>query len=119
MLWRLPLAVGLTPLAVGLTLLAAAVNAQDRSGPETPATGGQLLSAEQIFASTCGFCHQAGGRVAGRGPKLAGTDRPDDYLINRIRLGKEGAMPAYGRAFSEAQLRAIVAYIRSLKDDSR
>jgi len=28
-------------------------------------------------------------------------------------------MPAYGRAFSEAQLRALVAYIRSLKDDAR
>ena len=57
--------------------------------------------------------------MAGRGPKLAGTERPDDYLLNRIRLGKEGAMPAYGRAFSDSQLRALVAYIRSLKDDGK
>jgi mono/diheme cytochrome c family protein len=99
-------------LAVALTLWAVVASAQDR-------TGAQLLSGEQIFASTCGFCHQDGGRVAGRGPKLAGIDRPDEYLLNRIRVGKEGAMPAYGRAFSDAQLRAIVAYIRSLKDDGR
>ena len=57
--------------------------------------------------------------VAGRGPKLAGTDQPDAYLLNRIRVGKEGAMPGYGRAFSEGQLRSLLAYIRSLKDESR
>jgi hypothetical protein len=28
-------------------------------------------------------------------------------------------MPAYGGAFTEAQLRSLVAYIRSLKDDAR
>jgi mono/diheme cytochrome c family protein len=74
---------------------------------------------EQLFAGACGFCHQAGGRAAGRGPKLAGTERPDDYLLNRIRVGKEGAMPAYGRAFTDRQLKALVAYIRSLKDDGQ
>lgn len=99
-------------LAVVLSLGAAVASAQERAGEAT-------LTAAQIFASTCGFCHQDGGRAAGRGPKLAGTDRPDEYLLNRIRLGKEGAMPAYGRAFSEAQLRGLVAYIRSLKDDAR
>ena len=50
---------------------------------------------------------------------MAGTDRPDAYLLNRIRVGKEGAMPAFGRAFSEAQLRSLVAYIKSLKDEGR
>jgi mono/diheme cytochrome c family protein len=95
-------------LAAVLGLGATAVSAEEAT-----------LTAAQLFASTCGFCHQDGGRVAGRGPKLAGTDRPDEYLLNRIRLGKEGAMPAYGRAFSDVQLRALVAYIRSLKDDAR
>ena len=106
-------------LAVALMLGAQVASAQDRAAPGTPAPTDQLFSGEQIFASTCGFCHQNGGRAAGRGPKLAGTDRPDEYLLNRIRVGKEGAMPAYGRAFTEAQLRAIVAYIRSLKDDGQ
>ena len=106
-------------LAIALTLATGIASAQTPPEPATPVPGDQLFSAAQIFASTCGFCHQDGGRAAGRGPKLAGTDRPDEYLLNRIRVGKEGAMPAYGRAFSDAQLRAIVAYIRSLKDDGR
>src|SRR5262245_21347559 len=105
--------------AAVITLAATVAHSQDRS--ETPASppGGDPAAGQQIFASTCGFCHQDGGRVAGRGPKLAGTDRPDAYLLNRIRVGKDGAMPAYGRAFSDVQLRSLVAYIRSLKDDGR
>jgi len=106
-------------VAIVFTLSAGVAGAQQPVGAPTPASADQLLSGQQIFATTCGFCHQAGGRVAGRGPKLAGTDRTDEYLRNRIRVGKEGAMPAYGRAFTEAQIGAIIAYIRSLKDDDR
>src|SRR4051794_2224531 len=29
----------------------------------------------QMFATTCGFCHQDGGRHAGRGPKLSKSER--------------------------------------------
>jgi len=105
-------------LLVAIVIALVAVIAPGLGRAQNPPSD-QAASAEQIFVNTCGFCHQAGGRVAGRGPKLAGTERPDEYLINRIRLGKEGAMPAYGRAFTESQLRALVAYIRSLKDDGR
>ena len=43
------------------------------------------------------------------------SPRSDDFLRDRIKLGKEGAMPAFGEAFSEAQIVAILKYIRSLK----
>jgi len=68
-----------------------------------------------MFATSCGFCHQSGGRAAGRGPKLAGTTRSDDFIADRVRKGKPGAMPAYGSVFSESQIMAIVAYIRALE----
>jgi mono/diheme cytochrome c family protein len=106
-------------LVIVLTLAAAVAQGQDRSPAPAAARGADPLVGEQIFSNLCGFCHQDGGRVAGRGPKLAGTDRPDDYILNRIRVGKEGAMPAYGRAFSDAELRSLVAYIRGLKADGR
>jgi mono/diheme cytochrome c family protein len=70
---------------------------------------------EQLFASTCGWCHADGGRVAGKGPQLANSPRGDDYLRNRIKIGKEGAMPAFGSALNDAQIEMIVKYIRSLK----
>ena len=106
-------------LAIVLTLAAAGAHGQDRSPAPAAPPGADPLIGQQIFSNLCGFCHQDGGRVAGRGPKLAGTDRPDDYILNRIRTGKEGAMPAYGRAFTDAQLRSLIAYIRSLKDDNK
>ena len=33
---------------------------------------------EQLFAGTCGFCHSAGGRAAGKGPQLMNSPRDDD-----------------------------------------
>src|SRR5262249_38777214 len=70
-----------------------------------------------MFATLCGYCHQDGGRAEGKGPKLAGTRRSDEFILNRIRNGKSGSMPAFGGTFSEGQIIAILAYIRSLEDD--
>ena len=70
----------------------------------------------KMFATTCGFCHQDGGRHAGRGPKLSKSERSDEYIVERIKKGKVGAMPAYGGVFSDGQIIAILAYIRGLDD---
>jgi mono/diheme cytochrome c family protein len=69
-----------------------------------------------LFATVCGWCHEDGGRSAGKGPKLAGTTRSDEFILNRIRNGKPGAMPGFGGSFSEGQIVAILAYIRTLED---
>ena len=74
------------------------------------------IDGQQMFATTCGFCHQDGGRAAGRGPKLSKTERSDEFIIERIKKGKMGAMPAFGSAFSDGQIIAILAYIRGLDD---
>ena len=74
------------------------------------------IDGQQMFATTCGFCHQDGGRAAGRGPKLSKSERSDEYIIERIRKGKPGAMPAFGAVFSDGQIIAILAYIRGLDD---
>lgn len=73
--------------------------------------------AEGLFASTCGFCHEDGGRSAGKGPVLAGTKRSDAFIRNRIKYGKEGRMPAFGDTFNDKQINGIIHYIRGLKKD--
>jgi mono/diheme cytochrome c family protein len=75
------------------------------------------IDGETLFATVCGWCHENGGRSAGKGPKLAGTTRSDEFILNRIRNGKPGAMPAFGGSFSEGQIVAILAYIRTLEDN--
>jgi mono/diheme cytochrome c family protein len=76
------------------------------------------LDVEKLFAGTCGWCHRGGGRVAGKGPKLMDTTLTDAEIVQRINVGKTGAMPAFGGAFNEVELQAIVKYIRGLHEDS-
>jgi mono/diheme cytochrome c family protein len=104
-----------------LALSSACVSAQQRSTPVPKAPPPAEASPNDIdgatlFATICGWCHEDGGRSAGKGPKLAGTQRSDEFILNRIRNGKPGAMPAFGGSFSEGQIVAILAYIRTLED---
>jgi mono/diheme cytochrome c family protein len=86
---------------------------------QQPATANAKPSVDvpQLFAATCGWCHSDGGRVAGKGPQLMDSRRSDDFIRTRIKLGKEGAMPAFGSIFSDADIDAIIHYIRSLKPE--
>jgi mono/diheme cytochrome c family protein len=82
---------------------------------QAPAPAQHKLDVDQLFATICGFCHSDGGRVAGKGPQLMNTTRSDDFIRNRIKNGKEGAMPAFGRTFSDSDIDQIIAHIRALK----
>jgi mono/diheme cytochrome c family protein len=85
----------------------------------TSTNGKSSLDVPQLFATTCGFCHSAGGRAAGKGPQLMNTQRSDDFIRHRIKMGKEGAMPAFGASFSDTDINAIIKYIRSLKPEQQ
>jgi mono/diheme cytochrome c family protein len=99
-----------------MALLPALLTASLAAGqPATPEPDNTPFNVEQLFATTCGFCHSSGGRAAGKGPQLMDTQRSDDFIRNRIKNGKEGAMPAFGAAFTDAQVDDIIKYIRELK----
>lgn len=104
----------MTPLAAVLAVsLACAMPARAQTANAAPDNA--PLDVEQLFATTCGWCHSDGGRAAGKGPQLMETKRDDDFIRNRIKHGKEGAMPAFGTMFSDAQIDQIIKYIRDLK----
>ena len=91
--------------------LACAISAQSQ-----PATSNDApFDVDQLFASTCGFCHSDGGRAAGKGPQLMNSPRDDEFIRNRIKNGKVGTMPAFGSTFSDAQIDQIIKHIRELK----
>jgi mono/diheme cytochrome c family protein len=81
----------------------------------TAAPNNAPLDVGQLFATTCGWCHSDGGRAAGKGPQLMDTKRDDDFMRNRIKNGKPGAMPVFSTMFSDAQIDDIIKYIRELK----
>jgi mono/diheme cytochrome c family protein len=107
-------------LAMVWPLLPGAAFAQPANPANPPAKQPEAspndLDGEQIFLNICGFCHQDGGRAAGRGPKLSKSAHSDEFIIERIKKGKPGAMPAFGSVFSDGQIIAILAYIRGLDD---
>ena len=122
-------------LLVAAALLGSSADAAEMSGPmsskkkpEGPAVAVPEvqptldakpgLDVEKLFAGTCGWCHSGGGRMAGKGPKLMDTTLTDAEIVQRIKIGKIGAMPAFGSAFNEGELQAIVKYIRGLREDS-
>jgi mono/diheme cytochrome c family protein len=69
-----------------------------------------------LYAHVCAACHQRDGEgAAGAGvyPALKGDPRlaSGDYLLS-VLLGGQQAMPALGRAMSDAQLADLVNYVR-------
>lgn len=127
------LASTLVSMLVSMFLAHAPVSAADANGPmssnppssaassgaaESAAAATGEINVTTLFANTCGWCHSGAGRIAGKGPQLMGTTLTDTEIVNRIKNGKTGAMPGFGAAFTEDQLKAIVKYIRDLKPEA-
>jgi mono/diheme cytochrome c family protein len=114
---NIPLLASSGAIALFLTIATPGVAQQTNTAPAEAAPNEEAVDVNQIFASTCGWCHADGGRAAGKGPQLMHTKRTDDFIRDRIKLGKAGAMPAFGEVFDDAQIDAIIKYIRDLKPD--
>jgi len=92
-------------------------------------SSGGVADGPTLFASACARCH---GATGGGGPPGFGgapgprnfcepqfhRERTDPQLRMTIVNGKGAGMPAFGSAFDDAQLDALVAHVRSF-DPSR
>jgi mono/diheme cytochrome c family protein len=106
---HLQLLLAVSIAAVLVPACASADDAADRAKADA--------AAQNIFNSTCGWCHHNGGRSGGGvGPKLMGTDKSDEFIINRIKNGKPERMPAFG-GLGDAEIEALLRYIRNLKPE--
>jgi len=106
---------GAMTLLAGMLAASLACAAPVQAQSATAAPDNAAFDVGQLFATTCGWCHSDGGRAPGKGPQLMDTKRDDDFLRNRIKNGKSGAMPAFDSTFSDAQVEQIIKYIRELK----
>ena len=79
----------------------------------------QIAHGKTLFISYgCGWCHEDGGRKAGKCPQLMGIQRDDNFILTRIATGSAGKMPAFGESLSGPDIQALLAYIRSLKPET-
>jgi mono/diheme cytochrome c family protein len=98
-------------ILAALVLTAAAARAQTVGGHFPQATG------EAIFTGVCQGCHMPGGRGAigaGAYPALArNTHLQSANYPALVILNGQRAMPRFGDMFSDAQIAAVVNYVRS------
>ena len=86
-------------------------------------TASSQTSGADIYKAKCQMCHAAdgsGNTPAGKAMKAHPFDSPDvikmsdSELIAVVKDGKE-RMPAFGEKLTDAQIKNVVAYIRTLQ----
>ena len=121
-MWRARLGLWLTSLVwFGMVLLLAAkpalAEADVVDATAAPINEKYNVDIKKIFATTCGLCHGAYGTKQGDrggGPKLAGTKKSTEQVVEQIKNGKSGYMPAFKTALKEEQIQALAEYIKAL-----
>jgi cytochrome c551 len=89
----------------------AASRAQAAQVPDN-VLAGQIVEGQQYFKKTCVTCHGPDG-VGAFGPNLHDEDMTDDEIISTIENG-DSPMPPFEKKYNSAQIKTLVAYIRSL-----
>jgi len=81
-----------------------------------PAAGspGPAFTGRTLFLKNCAHCH-ADDATGDEGPDLHGLKKSDDWISRRIRNGVKGEMTAFGEKFSDEDVKALIAYLRTLK----
>jgi mono/diheme cytochrome c family protein len=95
-----------------------------QTGTAAAETGGDLAAGKRLFLTACANCHGPDGTgelMRQALPKIGNLTSAemharlkDEDIIKLIQTGRD-KMPAFGTMFPEAQLRSIVAYVRTLK----
>lgn len=76
----------------------------------------QNMDVKRLFASRCSWCHQGYGMKQADGPRLAGTHKDRDQLIEQIARGRS-PMPGFRKQLKPYQIEALADYIKALPDE--
>ncbi len=81
------------------------------------AMAGDFFNGKKVYELNCVACHGSNGRSMDPSvPSFADGDtlfRPDQDLIEQVRSGS-GTMPAFRGVLSDAEIRDVITYVRSL-----
>src|SRR5277367_3891876 len=80
-----------------------------------PPAGAPAQKGRQLFLLNCAHCHGADAR-GDEGPDLHGVTKSDARIAAMIKNGIKGEMPKFGTKLTDADVLALIAYVRTLKD---
>src|SRR6266568_3674354 len=83
------------------------------------ATASPILEREaerghRLFDRNCAHCHGDDAR-GDEGPSLYDLKKSDARITKIIKEGIQGEMPTFGKKFEDADVQALIAYLRTLK----
>ena len=73
------------------------------------------FSVKRLFASRCSWCHQGYGLKQADGPRISGTTKSKENVIEQIAYGKS-PMPGFRKQLKPWQIEALADYIKALPD---
>jgi mono/diheme cytochrome c family protein len=72
-----------------------------------------VSTGHQLFLLNCAHCH-APDATGDEGPDLRGVRKSDARIAAMIKGGVKGEMPKFGSKLSDADVQALIAFLRSL-----
>jgi cbb3-type cytochrome c oxidase subunit III len=113
-------ALGALGLAFGLSSLAEAQKVEQEQQAAPPsvtssvAPAGEVMRGHELFDHNCAHCHGDDAR-GNEGPSLYNLAKTDARITSIIKGGIKGEMPAFGNKFNDADVQALISYVRTLK----
>ena len=80
----------------------------------SPTLEGEAERGHSLFDHNCAHCHGDDAR-GDEGPSLYDLKKTDARIARIIREGIKGEMPKFGTKFNDADIQALIAYLRTLK----
>ena len=81
----------------------------------TGAPGDLAVTGRHLFLQNCAHCHGIDA-TGDEGPDLHEVIKSDESITTLIKNGKKGDMPSFGRKLSDADIVALIAYVRSIQE---
>lgn len=81
----------------------------------TAVLSGEAKRGYSLFDHSCAPCHGDDAR-GDEGPSLYDLAKSDARITIIIKGGVKGEMPSFAKKFSDSDVKALIAYLRTLKD---
>ena len=81
-----------------------------------PPAGTSANQGYKLFMLNCAHCHGTDAR-GDEGPDLHGVTKSDQRIVAIIQNGIKGEMPKFRAKLNDTETRALVAFIRTLKEE--
>jgi len=105
---------GLTPLLQLATAAAAKEQSTNiASAATSPTLEGEARRGHSLFDHNCAHCHGDDAR-GDEGPSLYDLNKTDARIARIVREGIKGEMPKFGAKLNDADIQALIAYLRTL-----